>query len=609
MKGNMQFRWKWVGGLLLIVLLLGASATVRVRQSRGPKKPESILQGDYTYTKAVAQYLVEQVMRQQHIPGAAMVMIDDQEIIWQATFGFSDVEKEIPVRNDTVFKLWSLAKPFTAIEIMRLVDAGRLDLDVPLSEYVPGFSIQSRYARGEPITLRHILAHRSGLPRNACRYGFEWEIGPEALAKLAAALEDCTLAYPTGERYKYSNIGYDILGYLIQAESGRPYPPHMRDQLLLPIGMADSAFYSTDLPPDSQLALGYEYYQGEYYAYEQLDVGTIPSGNLYATIDDLATFVKFMFREGETGGVHLISPDTLDAMYQDQYSRPTDPQPMGLGWKLGHVLESELLVWHDGGASEGTGSLIAMLPERKLGVVLLGNAITLEGSVSLPIAIEILEIMLETHGGLAADRAEPTNVMLVDPSLLNLYGGSYAIFGDILEVSADEDRLKGTIQGMRFDLVPVSENKFVISHWLLKLGLADLLQFPMDLGKLEFEFQVGGETSSGGMIVNFGGVNYEICPRYPPLPEVSSWRALAGKYEIYPHLASGQPGGERLGESHITWDDGRLFMSGVVGPILPIDDNTLVILSGSFNGETIMRDPENGYLTRQGLVYKPVAEP
>jgi CubicO group peptidase (beta-lactamase class C family) len=595
--------------LSAIILLLAAAGAVWLTGSKGPKKPTSIPQGDYTYARAFAQHRVEQVMKQRNIPGAAAVMIDDQEIIWQASFGLADVEQETPVTTDTVFKLWSLAKPFTATELMRLVEEGRLDLDAPLNEYVPDFSIHSRFPGSEAITLRHILTHRSGLPRNACQHDFGWDTGPAAIERLATALEDCFLAYPTGERYKYSNIGYVTLGYIIQDLRGGAFPPYMRDRLLSPIGMTSSAFYSTDLPPGSELAMGYEYFEGEYYPYEQYDVGNIPSGNLYATSGDLATFVKFIFRGGEGADGQLISPETLNSMTEDQYSRPADPQLMGLGWKLGRVADSELLVWHDGGPSEGIGSLIAMLPERKLGVVLLGNATTFEGAVSLPIAVEMLEVMLETRDGVAAAEKEPVEKVSIDPSVLKKYAGDYAAFGDILEVWVDGEKLRGNIQGLGFDLVPIAENRFRISHWLLTLGLADLLQLPMDLSELEIAFQDGEGPASDNMIVDFGGVNHEIYPRIPTLPEGGSWQALPGKYELYARLPSGLPGQERLGERDLTLEDGRLYLSGTGGPLLPIDDSTLIILGGPFHGETITRDPETGTLSHQGLLFKPLALP
>lgn len=606
---KMKVRWKWLVALLLATVgLLGVVSIIWITGADGPKKPAYIPQGDYTYARALAEDRLHRVMKQWHVPGVAAVIIDDQEIVWQASLGWANVEEEIAIDDNTVFKLWSLAKPFTALEIMRLVEEGRLDLDAALSAYVPDFSIQSRFSGNEPITLRHILAHRAGLPRNACHYGFGWETGPAAIETLAVALEDCFLAYPTGERYKYSNIGYDALGYIIQAERGRAFPAYMRDGLLLPMGMTHSAFYSTDLPAGSEIALGYEFYEGAYYPHEQEDIGAIPSGNLYATADDLATFVKFFFRDGEAEGRQLVSPETLADMLEDQYSRPADPQRVGLGWKLGYVADSELVAWHDGGPSEGTGSLIAMLPERKLGVVLLGNATTFDGSVSLPIAVEMLEVLLETRDGLiVVEKDEPAEEIRVDAVELEQYAGSYAAFGDILEVTVDGDQLQGATQGMRFDLVSIAKNRFRVSHWLLGLGLVDLLQLPMDLNKLEIAFQSDEKYVVDSMVIDFGGFNYEVCPRYPALPEEGSWKALAGRYEIFGRLPSGQPYGQRLGESTIFVEKDQIFMSGAVGPILPVDDNTIIILGGAYHGETITRDPQTGVLTHQGLMFKPLA--
>jgi CubicO group peptidase (beta-lactamase class C family) len=95
-------------------------------------------------------------------------LIDDQNTVWQETLGWANIEQKIPARPDTVYKLWSIAKAFTAIETMRLVEEGWVDLNAPVTEYIPDFSIQSRFADSKPITVRSILTHRSGLPRNSC---------------------------------------------------------------------------------------------------------------------------------------------------------------------------------------------------------------------------------------------------------------------------------------------------------------------------------------------------------------------------------------------------------------------------------------------------------
>jgi CubicO group peptidase (beta-lactamase class C family) len=606
----MRRRWKRLLLLLPVTILcLGVIVLYWLNRDPGPTKPQPIPIGDYTYVRALAGQRIAQLMKQRHIPGAAVALIVDQQIIWQESFGLADHVHERAVTEDTIFKLWSLAKPFTALEMMRLVEEGLVDLDAPIDQYVPNLALQSRFPDGEPITIRHILAHRSGLPRNNCIYGNEWHMGSDAIERLADSLKNCFLTFPTGTRYKYSNVGYDALGYIIQERRGEIFPPYMVEQLLRPTGMSDSAFWSTDLPTASEIALGYEYYKGDYFPYEQFDIANIPSGNLYGTIGDLASFVRFIFRQGEANGEQLINPETLDMMFEDQYSRPADPQPMGLGWKIANVLESEKMVWHDGGPTEGIGSLVAMFPEKKMGVVLLANSTAFEGAVSVPLAAELLEAMLETEYGLVAVGEKPLdNSFPIEAATLEQYQGSYAAFEQIMQVSLNGDQLRGSIQGISFDLVPVAENRFKVSHWLLKLGLADLLNLPLDLRELELEFQNGAAAGQDVLVINLANFSYEICPRLPEPPEsLAAGESLTGEYQRYARLPSGDAGRENLGQEEIRFVDDQLHMSGVIGPILPIDDNSIIILSGPFAGETITRDLQTGYLYHQGHVYKPVA--
>ena len=597
----------------ILFLATGTGGFILLR-SRGPKKPQPFPIADYAYAGELAEYRLEQLMKQHHIPGASAALIVDQQIVWQESFGLADIDQEIPVTGDTIFKLWSLAKPFTAVETMRLAEEGLIDLDAPITDYVPDFTIHSRFPKGETITIRHILAHRSGLPRNACVRP-DWHFGTGALDRLAVSLEDCYLAYPTGERYKYGNVSYETLGYIIQDIRGQPFPVYMHDHLLAPLEMENSTFWSGDLfgvgqLNEAQKATGYEYYKGEHYAYEQVDIARIPSSNLYATIGDLASFVRFIFRDGEANGAQIINPETLAAMFEDQYSRPADPQRMGLGWKIGPPVGTEAMIWHDGGPGEGIGSLVAMLPESKLGVILLANSTSFEGSVSVPLAIELLETMSETAYGPTAAEVEQRDTYPLETAL-EAYQGDYAVMGQIMTVYANGDQLKGSISGMSFDLDPVGKNRFRVTHWLVKLGLAALLQLPMDLSELEIEFQPGLEAGQDILIINFSGISYEMGPRYPSLPEIpAAWETLAGTYARYDRLASGNAGREKLGENEITIENGRLHMSGAIGPIWPIDDaqvnsGTIIILSGPFAGETITRDPQTGNLYHQGFVFKP----
>lgn len=604
----MQKRKKIIPVAAFMLLFLLAALSFWNWQRTSPAKPDLIPPGDYSYAVDFAEHRIQQVMKQRHLPSVAVALIDDQDIVWQEAFGWANVEKEIPATTDTVYKLWSVAKVFTAIETMRLVEEGLIDLDAPITDYLPDFSIQSRFPDSEPITVRSILAHHAGLPRNGC-YLVGWYEEHDVLDELAASLSDCHMAFPVGYRYKYSNIGPDTLGAMVQKTRGEPFPYYMEENLLSPVGMENSAFLTADIPAQNDIALGYEYYKGDYYPREQGDITNLPSGNLYAPIADMSDFVKFVFRDGEANGEQIIQPETLRLMFEDQYSSQRDPQPMGLGWKIARVFDSELLVWHDGGPTEGVGSLIALLPERKLGVVLFANEVSFQGSVSVPLALELLEPMLETQYGIIPPEDETPKPVDIDRSLLDAYAGKYVAWGQIMAVSSSGNHLKANIQGMKFDLLPVSDSKFKVDHWLLKLRLADLLPLPIDLNglrELEIEFSVGGEADEEMMIINIADISYEVCPRYPEVTDVPAlWEELTGEYDLVHRLPSGHIGSEVVGRSEILSEDGVLKMAGWVGPLKPISKTEIIILSGSFAGETMLYEPDTGNIYHQSIVYCP----
>jgi hypothetical protein len=248
-----------------------------------------------------------------------------------------------------------------------------------------------------------------------------------------------------------------------------------------------------------------------------------------------------------------------------------------------------------------------LLPERKLGIVVFANEVSFEGNLSVSLAIEILELMLETKYGVSPPKDETPEPVDLDRSLLEDYVGKYIVFGQVMDVSLSKGRLKASIQEMKLDLVPVDRTRFRVSHWLLYLGLADLFQLPIDLGELEIEFLVGDETGQDVMIINIGDISYEICPRYPEFTDIPAlWQELAGVYELVGRLSSGYAGSEIIGRDEIQIKEGILKMPGVIGPLNPISETEIIILSGPFAGETMVYDPGTGYIYHQWVVYRPI---
>ena len=548
---------------------------------------------------------IRRTMRQQHLPAMAVALVDDQEILYLGAKGLIDIENNIPASTRSVFKLWSLAKVFTALEIFREIEEGLVDLDAPLTSYLPEFRIQSRFTENQPITIREMLAHRAGLPRH------------EGLLPVGTVREDNNFiepfelgawniyrTYPVAYRYKYSNLGYDLLGRVIEETRDEVYFKHMKVKVLNDLGMINSSFYSGGIDSTLPRVLGYEYHKRKYYPLVQYDINNFPSGNLYATIEDLSVFLQAVFRDDV-----FEKKETISRMFEDHFSTPEDTQPMGLGWKLASIGNNEPLIWHDGGPTEGIGSLIAFLPRRKLGIAVIGNANTFSGYYSTGFAIDILSTLAEEKSGIEYPEPQKPVELEVETELLKEREGKYAVMGSILDLSLKGSKLKARIGGMGFQLVPVKDGEFALTNWMHKIGLTRIIRSSEDINDLRIRFVDTPADGRSYMILNFNNISYDICPRYPVQQVIpDSWKALAGSYdraEVLPGNIIGELSG---GHMDLGIEDGVLSMSAPYGPVYPVDDTSILILSGSYIGEVMDYSPESGLILHQKTAFLPERE-
>ena len=137
--------------------------------STPPQKPASVARGDYTYTRQYITWLIEQGMADADVTGLSIALVDDQQVVWAQGFGYADKQANIKATPDTVYHLGSIAKVFTATAAMQLAEQGKLNIDQPLQQILPEFSIKSRFGGVDKITPRNIMTHHSGLPGNWVR--------------------------------------------------------------------------------------------------------------------------------------------------------------------------------------------------------------------------------------------------------------------------------------------------------------------------------------------------------------------------------------------------------------------------------------------------------
>jgi CubicO group peptidase (beta-lactamase class C family) len=310
---------------------------------------------------------IVRAMAQADIPGAAVCWLDEGEPRWVEAFGITDRQANHPAKADTIFSIQSTSKNFTATAVMLAVQRGLLDLDEPITTYLPEFSVRSRF---EPMpqarmTLRLLLAHRAGFTHEA-PVGNNYNPAFPSFEAHVRSISQTWLRYPVGERYRYSNLGFDLAGYILQIRTGMPFAEWLKVMVFEPLGMSDSTAASVIYMNRANRAVGHE----EGYVSVPLETPLIPSGGVYTSARDMAAYCRFHINRGKVDGRSVLNDKLWHEMHAFHY---------GGDYSLG-VIRTELrygstdfrLMSHRGGGF-GFGSVFEYCPEAGLGWVALFN--------------------------------------------------------------------------------------------------------------------------------------------------------------------------------------------------------------------------------------------
>jgi CubicO group peptidase (beta-lactamase class C family) len=321
------------------------------------------------------------------IPGLSIVIVHDQTVLLAKAFGYADLEKKISADPQTVYRVGSVTKVFTALMLMQLRDAGKLNLDDPVEKYLPEFKIKSRFPDARPATFRQVAAHYSGLPREppmAHEYQITEEFPP--VEEQLKSLKNVEMILPAMTRYSYSNLGYNIMGLALSRVAKESYDQYVANQILKPLGMNQSGFVLTE-QMKRHFAVGYKSARpdGTYERSSYPKYG-VASGMLYSTVDDLAEFLSLFFRAGSRGGkqvlgssslLEMLTPVTVSTdLKRDEKGRPLSLWLEGsaIGFSVGPFY-GEQIDYKDGGTA-GFSSIVYINYPRKLGMALLTNTQT-----------------------------------------------------------------------------------------------------------------------------------------------------------------------------------------------------------------------------------------
>lgn len=300
---------------------------------------------------------VDARMEALRIPGVAIAIIEDGEIIHAKGFGVTREGGEA-VTADTLFQIGSISKPFTATAIMKLVEAGEIGLDDPVVDHLPWFRT-SDAAQSAQITIRHLLAHRSGISTFDGNHNQDGGSGDaKAMEDAVRDLSRISLSAPPGEIFQYSNANYQILGVLIETVTGEPFERATRTLIL------GDAYPQTNFNRDLR---GYRYWLGAPRLFTgETGRAILAQGGVQTSANELAAFLQGFMR----GDRSILAPETLAEM-MTPYAED-DAMPYGLGW-MRVEFPDHSLVFHTG-SNPGFAAIAGFSPDASFGFVVLANA-------------------------------------------------------------------------------------------------------------------------------------------------------------------------------------------------------------------------------------------
>lgn len=344
----------------------------------------------------LADAWLDSIQAYQHIPAISAGVVVGDNLIWSKGYGTLDADHKIPAGPDTIYSICSISKLFTSVSLMQQWELGKVRLDEPITTYLPWAKLKPLEEDSVPITLRGLLSHSAGLPRES---DYPYWSGPDfpfpTREQIRQTIGRQELLFPAERYYQYSNLGLTLVGETVEAVSGQPYAEYAKAHVLDPLGLENTRTY---MPMDlygKQLAVGY----GALHRDGSRDLvkpfntrGVTPAAGYTSTVQDLAKFASWQFRLLRTGKQEVLKASTLREMQRVQFVDPGWKTTRGLGFSIQHK-DSSTFVGHAGDCP-GYQTVLLMRPSDETGVVILDDAAERPG----PWALAVFAILDKRKG-------------------------------------------------------------------------------------------------------------------------------------------------------------------------------------------------------------------
>jgi CubicO group peptidase (beta-lactamase class C family) len=449
--------------LLLVTLAVRAAPGAEVT----PRKVKAALAG--------LEELAEQTLKKTGVPGMAIAVVYQDEVVYLKGFGVRQAGKEGPIDADTVFQLASVSKPIATTVLAALVGEGVIDWDDRVIDHDPGFRLSDPWVTRE-VTFRDLLCHRSGLPAHA---GDLLEDLGYGRAEVLRRLRHLKPASSFRSRHAYTNFAFTEAGSAGARAAGKAWEELSADKLYRPLGMTSTSSRFADYAAASNRALLHVRSDGKWVARHVRDPDAqSPAGGVSSTARDLARWVRLQLAAGKFEGKQLIAAKALGETHRPQIIKTPPENPAtdrasfyGLGWNVNYDDGGRVRLGHSGGFDLGAATVVSLLPSEKLGILVLTNAAPI--GVAEAIAASYFDLVLEgkvtrdwakLFAALFKSAADPTTDYSKPPAkkspplLSEAYLGTYRndYFGDV-EVVEEEGAL-------RLRMGP-KKTAFPLRHW------------------------------------------------------------------------------------------------------------------------------------------------
>lgn len=503
------------------------------------------------------QNLIEEKMETEKIVGVSAAIILNDSIIWEKGFGYADLENQVVMDENTVVHIGSVTKPVTALCAMQLQERGLLDINEPITTYLPQFDPHNPFGDNSEITVKHLIMHAAGLQGDIFKNS---DLASGKYTDVVDFINRTQVLYPPGRLEYYSNAGYNILGHIIKEVSGMDYAQYVHEHIFKPLGMTQSGFYMDALANSTKI---YDRNGQQVIDYPLRDIA---SGGIYCSVHDFA-----LLAQGIINSYHGQSPTLVDSttmrqiftLQNEAVDYVIGRNKRGLGWYLFENADG-LAANHTGSAGYAFAHLI-VFPKDKAALMMLtnspnGRALAENAGYNLldDFGLEIADVFLPQ---LIEDKEQLEEKSVPVPKeILKTYVGNYAQPISYTKVMVKNDTLQIIKGDEQFSLIPSSPTSFI-----------PLVSNGYKVKDIRYHFKKIGSFPC--LVVKDDQAERVLGYKFAPVNS-KKWQEKVGRYEHFGYqLKAGDMKFESI-ELKITEDDVLLaviYASGNIQYPMPID--------------------------------------